>query len=129
MKNRKIGFKLDFSLLQQTCEFRGSTVEIFSRRQRQFQWSQERMQDKNFGDCSLDWIESFEFGQEFEELMPKRSTNIAPLSKINFKNSLSFELDLISFCLSLLTVINNNNNNNNNKNNFSSNNLTKDLNL
>ena len=28
MKNRKIGFKLDFSLLQQTCEFSGSTAEI-----------------------------------------------------------------------------------------------------
>jgi hypothetical protein len=36
MKNRKIGFKLDFSLLQQTCEFRRSTAEIFRRRQRQF---------------------------------------------------------------------------------------------
>ena len=31
MKNRKIAFKLNISLLQQTCEFRGSTVGIFSR--------------------------------------------------------------------------------------------------
>lgn len=83
------------------------------------------MQVKSLSDCSLDWIEREEFGQEFEELMPRRLTNIAPLSrKINLNNSLSFELDSISFCLSLLAVITNNNNNN-----FSNNNLTKDLNL
>ena len=83
------------------------------------------MQVKSLSDCSLDWFEREEFGQEFEELMPRRLTNIAPLlRRINFKNSLSFELDSISFCLSLLAVITNNNNNN-----FSDNNLTKNLNL
>jgi hypothetical protein len=65
--------------------------------------------------------ESVDASEEFEELMPRRLTNIAPLlRRINFKNSLSFELDSISFCLSLLAVITNNNNNN-----FSNNNLTK----
>ena len=78
------------------------------------------MQDQDQWSFRLSWIESFEFGQEFKELMPERSTKIAPLFGINFKNSLSFELDLISFCLSLLAVINNNNN-------FSNNNLNKDL--
>ena len=125
MKNRKIGFKLDFSLLQQTCEFRRSTAEIFRRRQRQFSVQRVWMQVKSLSDWSLDWIQSEVFGQEFDELMPRRSTNIAPLSrKIILNNSLSFEPYSNCLCLSLLAVITNTNNNN-----FSDNNLTKALNL
>ena len=69
-------------------------------------WSQECMQDQEFGDWSLDWIESFEFEQDFKELMPKRSTKIAPLSRLNLNiNSLSF----YSFYFLLITLIINNN--------------------
>ena len=55
------------------------------------------MQEKIGESFRLDWFESFEFGQEFEEVCIDWSTKIAPLLRINFKNNLSFEL--LSFLL------------------------------
>ena len=56
---------------------------------------QEWMQDQEFGDWSLDWIQRLEFGVEFKELMPDWSTKITPLPTIHLNNSISFELELI----------------------------------
>ena len=47
------------------------------------------MQDQEKESFSLDWIESFEFGQEFEEVCINWSTKIAPLWTL-INNSLSF---------------------------------------
>ena len=49
------------------------------------------MQDQVGESFRLDWIESFEFGQEFEEVYIDWSTSIAPLWTL-ISNSLSFDL-------------------------------------
>ncbi len=61
------------------------------------------MQDQVGERFRLDWIESFEFGQEFEEVYINWSTNIAPLWTL-INNNLSFDssFDLpLAFHLSL----------------------------
>ena len=83
------------------------------------------MQDQVSESFRLSWIESSEFGEEFKELKPDRSTKIAPLWSLNLRiNSLSFYLVSFSFafhclqCQATTTTTTFSNSNNN---------LTKDL--
>ena len=87
--NRKISNKINISLLQQTCEFRGSTSEIYQQ-QRQVSRHQVWMQDQVGERLRLNWIERVELSEEFEEVCIKWSTKIAPLWRLNIY-SLSFD--------------------------------------
>ena len=65
------------------------------------------MQDQAGESFRMDWIESFEFGQEFEKLKRDWSTKFIPLWGLNF-NRLNIELDFIFFCPILLAGTSNN---------------------
>ena len=99
--NRKIRNKITISLLQQTCEFRGSTSEIFQQ-QRQVSRHQMWMQDQVGERLTMSWFESFELREEFEEVCIKWLTKIAPLWRLNFYSlsfDTSFDLPFASHCL------------------------------
>ena len=60
------------------------------------------MQVKSLSDCSLDWIEREEFGQEFEEVWIDWSTKIAPLWRLKLYNislNTSFDFPFAFHCL------------------------------
>jgi hypothetical protein len=66
------------------------------------------MQEKIGESFRLDWFESFEFGQEFEEVCIDWSTKIAPLWTL-ISNSLSFDssfdLPFVFHCLLLQALL------------------------
>ena len=62
------------------------------------------MQDQVSESFSLDWIQSFEFGQEFEEVYIDWSTKIAPLWTLIINNlnlDTSFDYSSVYHCLLL----------------------------